>query len=157
MGKLRFISACNECFFNKSEFYRFFSITIKYQNSIFIKYIKKFEISLGRLIVGGTCLFSKARTILETVPILSSSHERRARLLGRCSMNETRVLGQFLSGRYRSVLRIENKLGYYEKHEELAKQLINEAIIINFHDYNCLEEEFFILPSFLFLASITHL
>lgn len=99
----------------------FFSITIKYQNSIFIKYIKKFEISLGRLIVGGTCLFSKARTILETVPILSSSHERRARLLGRCSMNETRVLGQFLSGRYRSVLRIENKLGYYEKHEELAK------------------------------------
>lgn len=51
MGKLRFISACNECFFNKSEFYRFFSITIKYQNSIFIKYIKKFEISLGRLIV----------------------------------------------------------------------------------------------------------
>lgn len=99
----------------------FFSITIKYQNSIFIKYIKKFEISLGRLIVGGTCLFSKARTILETVPILSSSHERRARLLGRCSMNETRVLGQFLSGRYRSVLRIENKLGYYEKHEEFAK------------------------------------
>lgn len=99
----------------------FFSITIKYQNSIFIKYIKKFEISLGRLIVGGTCLFSKARTILETVPILSSSHERRARFLGRCSMNETRVLGQFLSGRYRSVLRIENKLGYYEKHEELAK------------------------------------
>lgn len=101
----------------------FFSITIKYQNSIFIKYIKKFEISLGRLIVGGTCLFSKARTILETVPILSSSHERRARLLGRCSMNETRILGQFLSkgGGYRSVLRIENKLGYYEKHEEFAK------------------------------------
>ena len=38
-------------------------------------------------------------------------------------MNETRILGQFLSkgGGYRSVLRIENKLGYYEKHEELAK------------------------------------
>lgn len=91
MGKLRFISPCIEfatsvfSFFNKTKgnFIVIFSIAVKNQNSIFIKYIKKREISWKVFIFQSTKRF------------LFSYHERRA-LLGRCS-NETRVLRQFLS------------------------------------------------------------
>lgn len=62
MGKLRFISLCIEfatsvfSFFNKTKgnFIVIFSIAVKNQNSIFIKYIKNLRFH-------GRCLFSKAR------------------------------------------------------------------------------------------------
>lgn len=71
MGKLRFISPCIEFatsvfpFFNKTKgnFIVIFSIAVKNQNSIFIKYIKKREISWKVFI------FQSTKRFLSYLPI----------------------------------------------------------------------------------------
>ena len=99
----------------------FFSITIKYQNSIFIKYIKKFEISLGRLIVGAMCVYFPKHE-LSSKRFLSYLLLTREELVFLDDVRWTKLESwDNFYPKEEGIHRIENKLGYYEKHEELAK------------------------------------